>query len=155
MSDSLRPLRLQPTSLLCPWQYSRQKYWSGLPCPSPGELRNPGIEPGSPALPTDSLPAELPGKPQKLLYSLQINQSYSKELMQFSKCSSIILLFQMKSVVELVNRTSHSKSLRLKWYLVWSPPLLFLPLSPLQAYIPHSSFRNKEAASQPFRFTRK
>ena len=30
--------------------FSRQKYWSGLPFPSPGDLPNPGIEPGSPAL---------------------------------------------------------------------------------------------------------
>ena len=42
---------------------SRQEYWSGLPCPPPGDLPNPGIKPGSPALQMDSLPAELPGKP--------------------------------------------------------------------------------------------
>ena len=30
--------------------FSRQKYWSGLPFPFPGDLPNPGIEPGSPAL---------------------------------------------------------------------------------------------------------
>ena len=46
----------------CPWQFSRQEYWSGLPCPPPGNLPNPGIEPRSPTLQTDSLPVELPGK---------------------------------------------------------------------------------------------
>ena len=30
--------------LLCPWHFSRQKYWSGLPFPSPGDLPDPGIE---------------------------------------------------------------------------------------------------------------
>ena len=30
--------------------FSRQEYWSGLPCPSPGDLPDPGIEPRSPAL---------------------------------------------------------------------------------------------------------
>ena len=30
--------------------FSRQEYWSGLPLPSPGDLPDPGIEPGSPAL---------------------------------------------------------------------------------------------------------
>ena len=30
--------------------FSRQEYWSGLPFPSPGDLPDPGIEPGSPAL---------------------------------------------------------------------------------------------------------
>ena len=29
-------------------EFSRQEYWSGFPCPSPGDLPNPGIEPGSP-----------------------------------------------------------------------------------------------------------
>ena len=31
-----------------------QEYWSGLPFPSPGDLPNPGIESGSPALQTDA-----------------------------------------------------------------------------------------------------
>ena len=44
-------------------RFSRQGYWSGLPFPSPGYLPNPGIEPGSPALQTDSLLTELQGKP--------------------------------------------------------------------------------------------
>ena len=39
--------------------FSRQEYWSGLPFPSPGDLPNPGIEPGSPALQADSLPTEV------------------------------------------------------------------------------------------------
>ena len=39
-----------------------QEYWSGLPIPSPGDLPDPGIKPGSPELQADSLPAELPGK---------------------------------------------------------------------------------------------
>ena len=43
---------------------SRQEYWSGLPFPSPGDLPDPGIELGSPALQTDALPSEPPGKPQ-------------------------------------------------------------------------------------------
>ena len=43
--------------------FSRQEYWSRLPCPPPGDLPNPGIEPGSPALQVDALPAKLPGKP--------------------------------------------------------------------------------------------
>ena len=41
--------------------FSRQEYWSGLPGPPPGDLPNPGIEPGSPALQADSLLFELLG----------------------------------------------------------------------------------------------
>ena len=44
--------------------FSRQEYWSGLPCPSLGDLPNPGIEPQSPTLQVDSLPSEPPGKPK-------------------------------------------------------------------------------------------
>ena len=42
--------------------FSRQEYWSGVPFPSPGDLPNPGIKPGSPALRADVLSSEPPGK---------------------------------------------------------------------------------------------
>ena len=47
--------------------FSGQEYWSGLPFPSPGDLPDPGIEPGSPALQADALSSEPPGKPKSLL----------------------------------------------------------------------------------------
>ena len=47
--------------------FSWQEYWSGLPFPSPGDLPNPGIEPGSSAFQADTLTSEPPGKP---LYKL-------------------------------------------------------------------------------------
>ena len=43
-------------------EFFRQEHWSGLPFPSPGDLPNPGIGPGSPALQVDTLPSEPPGK---------------------------------------------------------------------------------------------
>ena len=69
------PLQLCPTlcnPMNCSPQVSsvgssRQEYWSGLPCPPPGDLLNPGIEPlssASPALQADSLPTEPPGEPK-------------------------------------------------------------------------------------------
>ena len=45
-------------------EFSQQEYWSVLALPSPGDRPNPGIKPMSPALQTDSLPSEPPGKPQ-------------------------------------------------------------------------------------------
>ena len=42
--------------------FSGQEYWSQLPLPSPGDLPNPGTEPGSPALQVDSLLSEPPEK---------------------------------------------------------------------------------------------
>ena len=48
--------------------FSRQEYWSGWPIPSPGDLSDTGIEPGSPTWQAVSLLAGLPGKP-KVTYS--------------------------------------------------------------------------------------
>ena len=50
ISDSLRHHGLQPARLLCPWGFSSPEHWSELPCPSPGDLPNPGTEPRSPTL---------------------------------------------------------------------------------------------------------
>ena len=59
-SDSLQPHGLQaPPSM----GFSKQGSWSGRPFPSPGDLPDPGIRPGSPALRADSLPSEPPAKP--------------------------------------------------------------------------------------------
>ena len=52
--------------------YSRPEYWSGEPFPSPGDLPNPGIELGSPALQADSLPAEPQGNPERGILCSQV-----------------------------------------------------------------------------------
>ena len=48
-------------------EFSRHEYWSGLPFPSPGNLPDPGIEPGSPALQADALPSEPRGNHRNYL----------------------------------------------------------------------------------------
>ena len=45
-------------------EFSRPEYWSGEPFPSPGDLPTSGIEPRSPTLQANSLPAESQGKPK-------------------------------------------------------------------------------------------
>ena len=61
------PLFVTPWIVACQaplsMKFSRQEYWSGLPFLSPGDLPDPRIEPGSPALQADSLPSELPKNP--------------------------------------------------------------------------------------------
>ena len=69
MSDSLQPhgLRKTPWTLQLPRksiEFSRPEHWSGYPFPSPGDLPKPEIEPRSPTLQVDSLPAEPQGKPK-------------------------------------------------------------------------------------------
>ena len=67
----------------CPCGVSRQEYWSGLPCPSPGDLPNPGIKPvspGSPALAsgifTTSATWEAPRtSPLKCLIDFKLNMT--------------------------------------------------------------------------------
>ena len=73
--------------------FSRQKYWSGLPCFSPGDLADPGIEPGSPALQADCLPTELPRKP--ILFFFGAAYSLSK------KCLMITSSLQKEDVYEV------------------------------------------------------
>ena len=58
--------------------FSRPEYWSGLPFPSPGDLPDPGIEPGSPALQADTLLSEPRSEPMG--DSLQVKQTRSKWL---------------------------------------------------------------------------
>ena len=55
--------------LMLAMELSRQEYWSGLPCPSSGDLPDPGIETQSFALQADSLPSEPPEKPCEVLSS--------------------------------------------------------------------------------------
>ena len=55
-------------------EFSRQEYWSGLPFSSPGDLSDPGIEPGSPAVQVDSLLPETTGKPYLFGYMLKMFQ---------------------------------------------------------------------------------
>ena len=71
--------------------FSRQEYWSGLPFPS-GDLPNPGIEVGSPALQADSLPTEVQGK---LCAVIMQNERQGSEIISLvsQKCIIIIIFF--------------------------------------------------------------
>ena len=52
-------------------EFFRHEYWSGLPFPSPGDLPDPGIEPGSPALQAEALLSEPPGMDQNIIAEKQ------------------------------------------------------------------------------------
>ena len=55
-------------------EYSMQEYSSGLPFPSPGDLPDPGIEPGSPSLQANILTSEPPGKPVNIKVYFKIGE---------------------------------------------------------------------------------
>ena len=110
LSCSVVPSRAQPFAT--PWTvthqgsssmgFSRQGYWSGLPCPS-GDLPDPGIEPGSPALQADSLPSEPPGKPhvKQYIYATDTDQWTSS----FQECfRAVVYVFSKGLLVETASQ---------------------------------------------------
>ena len=82
--------------------FSRQ-HWSGLSYPSPGDLPNPGIERGSPALQTNALPSEPPGKsmvPWKVFciyyYYVSIKQRYFRTKKALFYVNSVTMYINLK-----------------------------------------------------------
>ena len=71
-------------------EFSRQEYWSGLPCPPPGDLPNPEIKSRSPVLQGDSFLSEPPGKP---IMSCHCNHSQVLDLeaLVWVRCPSSVL----------------------------------------------------------------
>ena len=94
------PMNCSPPQAPLSMGFSRQEYWRGLPCPPPGDLPSPGIKPGSPELPVDSLLLShwviflirVPSQPQVVIRtptckSLQIAHHLSIFSVQDSKSS--------------------------------------------------------------------
>ena len=105
-------------------EFSRQEYGCGLPFPSPEDLPNPGIKPGSPALQADSLPSEPLGKPQTLshvhtfthncqMHKIQyIHNFFSLEFYLPLKKSVVSLaLCDSQHLIECINKTLRSGNL--------------------------------------------
>ena len=119
MSDSLPSHGLQPTRLLCLWGFSRQEYWTGLPCAPPGDLPNPGIEPRSSALQADSLPAEPHGKPKNtrvdslsLLQGIFLKQGLNPGLLH---CRQILYQLSHMGSPRILEYIAYSVSSQSSW----------------------------------------
>ena len=76
-------------------EFSRQEYWSELPLLSPQDLPGPGIKPVSPALQTDSLPSDPPGKSMQKTVALVIYLIYSSVYLLIPNSQLILLPFQL------------------------------------------------------------
>ena len=94
--------------------FSIQEYWSGLPCPPPGDLPNPGIEHKSPALQADSLLSEPPGKPPNtgvgslsLLQGIFLTQELNQGLLH---CGWILYQLSYKGNPEILEWVAYSFS---------------------------------------------
>ena len=84
--------------------FSRQEYWSGLPCPPPGDLPDPGIKPVSQHLlhwQVDSLPLAPPGKPHTLYNAFNDCTSQSALI---SHASKVMLKILQARLQQYVNR---------------------------------------------------
>ena len=106
--------------------FSRQKYWSELPFPFPGDLPDPGIEPESPALAGGFFTAEPPGKPP-LYVVVQISQHSLLKRLSFLHC---IFLPALSSACQCrrCRRPGFDPWVRkIPWSRKWQPTLVFLP----------------------------
>ena len=110
VSDSLRPHGLQPARLLCSWDF-RQEYWSGLPCPSPGDFPDPEIEPTLagrffPVCATrEASPQQRPSGSQSLKYLLS-----GPSWKSFADLFSRAVVFKHQCTLEITWRTWQNRS---------------------------------------------
>ena len=120
IAKEIKYLKTYPESVTCsivsdsfvtPWtvasqallsmEFSRQEYWSGLPFPSPGDLPNPGMELGSPALYADYLPSKPPGKPDIPKHQAQLLKKNFKEQMISILYKVLLLLCHFSHILTL------------------------------------------------------
>ena len=90
--------------------FSRQEYWSGLPCPSPGDLPNPGIELASPvalALQVDSLPLSQWGGPTGSSRGSFASQGTLVSVWRLKKKHNLIIFNCHVMTVLFTNRQKH------------------------------------------------
>ena len=108
--------------------YSRQEYWNGLPFPSPRDLPNPGIKPGSPALLADSLPTELQGMPIFILYQWVTGEGNGTPL-QYSCLENPMDGGAWWAAVHGVAESEMTERLYtfMHWRRKWQPTPVFLP----------------------------
>ena len=102
--------------------FSREKYWSGLPFPSPGDLPDPGIEPRSPALQAHDLPTELWGQPLGSMDILTILISSNPWTW------NLFHLFMSSSVLSSMCYSFQCTDLSSPWLILFLSILFFLML---------------------------
>ena len=107
---------------------SRQEYWSGLSCPSPCVLPNPGIERGSSALQADSLPSEPPRNTKDGILSVKYKLTNENKHLPSTTSTELTDKYE----------PFHHNALPLSWGRSLSPllqPLMLLPIGVLASKI--------------------
>ena len=103
-------------------EFSMQKYWSGLQCPSPGDLPDVGIKRGLPPLQTESLPTDPPGKTNSSWYIFQtvVRVYFAEYLHTRSTVCVLPLLCFLPKIMGVLNCK--------QWFLVNKAVLSWLAL---------------------------
>ena len=116
VSDSWWPHELQHTKLLCPWEFSREEYWSGLPCPPPGELPNTGMELRCATPQVGLLSSSHQGSPRNLEWvAYPFSRDTSRHRNQNQYCGQILYqLPQLTLITSLKAPSPNSVTLRLR-----------------------------------------
>ena len=96
-------------------RFSRQEYWSGLPCPPQGDLPDPRNEPRSPALQADFLSSEPPVKPQSDMYRSEYKTGYRF----YSQIFAIYLLLKIVFSINYWHVTSNPNNHQLKTTVIY------------------------------------
>ena len=122
MSNSCDPM---DCSLPAPLSmgFSRQEYWSGLPCPPPGDLPDPRIKPVSPILQADPLLLTYKGSPRYTLYMCII-----LFFIYPAHCYFLCLAISLKYVTDSFSWLQEVDSLFLivaGYFIVWLYPNLY------------------------------
>ena len=104
-------------------EFSRQEYWSGLPFHSPGDLPDPGIQPGSPTLQTDSLGLSHQGSPINSVSILRL-----KSFLNISPLSKLQCFTEWGGGKDRAFSTSHL------WPL-WFYPVFQMHISSTLSYL--------------------
>ena len=122
-------------------EFSSQEYCSGQPFPSPGDHPNPGIEPVSPALQTDSLPSEPPGKPKYKWYATATAKSLQSCL---TLCDPIPGILQARTLEWVAISFSNAEKWKVKVKLLGHVRLFATPWTAAYQVPPSMGFFRQE-----------
>ena len=122
VSDSYNPMNSSPPGSSV---HSRWEHWNGLPFPSPVDLSDPGIEPGSPALQADYLPSEPPGKSPRAEFRANVLWRHARTWTcweEYYPCSSWMYCHSMveelsSGKVRFVTLHNSTKAMKWEWDL--------------------------------------